>query len=335
MKRDLPARPSLEHLKKQAKDLLDAHQRKDPAALARIRDAVPAFAGKGDDAIANAPFALHDAQSAVAREHGMKSWQELRDAVAAKIAREAPPAAGALPEELLRALVPMHFPEAVGAALGVAMARRASAADDEPAPLLGALPLVAMRDALLVRRAVAPIHVGRDASLAAVEAALARTPPTIAVFAQRVAEREEVGADDLFPVGCEALVHARVAEARRAWLVLEAVRWIALEGLEKAPEGYTLAQVAPVRIERGPAGEVEALAAALRATARDLARGFPGGATLVTRIDGLDAEPLADLVVGNLSVPVADKARFAEETRLVERLRMAHALATEQLQRRA
>ena len=80
MRRDLPPRASLEHLKKQAKDLLDGHKRADPEALARIRDAVPSFSGMTTDAIGLAPFALHDAQSAIAREYGVKSWSELRDA---------------------------------------------------------------------------------------------------------------------------------------------------------------------------------------------------------------------------------------------------------------
>jgi hypothetical protein len=39
-------------------------------------------------------------------------------------------------------------------------------------------------------------------------------------------------------------------------------------------------------------------------------------------------EPLADLVVTNLSVSVAEKARFAAEARLGERLRIANALAS-------
>jgi hypothetical protein len=43
---ELPPKPILEHLKSQAKDLLDAHRRGEPEAFARIRAAVPAFAHK-------------------------------------------------------------------------------------------------------------------------------------------------------------------------------------------------------------------------------------------------------------------------------------------------
>lgn len=82
MRRELPAKPNLEHLKSQAKDLVDAHRRGEPEAFARIRASVPAFANWSDEQIARGPFALHDAQSAIAREYGCASWAELRTKVA-------------------------------------------------------------------------------------------------------------------------------------------------------------------------------------------------------------------------------------------------------------
>jgi Lon protease-like protein len=323
MRRALPPRAHLDHLKKQAKDLLDGHKRADPAALARIRDAVPAFAGMSDEAIAAAPFALHDAQSAIAREYGTKSWTELRDAVAAQTA--APPGPS---DDLLRALMPLPFPPEVGALLRDAAARRAVAAAAANAPLPDALPLVAIRNALFLPRALGPIQVGRPSSRAAVEAALARTPPTLAVFAQRKPEEEDFDAASLHPVGCEVFVHARLAEGDSlAWVVLEGVRWIALESLASAPSGeYRVARIAPVQVDTGDDAEVPALAESLRTRARDLASAFPDAARLVALIDAAEPERLADLVVANLPVPVDDKAKYASELRLAERLRIANAL---------
>ncbi|MGH9162031.1 MAG: ankyrin repeat domain-containing protein, partial [Vicinamibacteraceae bacterium] len=74
----LPERPNLEQLKRQAKDLLHSAQTKDPAALARFRK-LPACGGYTDDDLG--ALALHDAQSVVAREHGFASWKALRDRV--------------------------------------------------------------------------------------------------------------------------------------------------------------------------------------------------------------------------------------------------------------
>ncbi len=81
MDKSLPPRPSLEQLKKLAKDLVKAHEGKLPAALALIREHLPAAAGKSDDEIARYLFALHDAQSVIARQHGFASWNALREAV--------------------------------------------------------------------------------------------------------------------------------------------------------------------------------------------------------------------------------------------------------------
>lgn len=72
----LPERPNLGQLKRQAKDLLRAVKARDAAALARLRT-LPAFAHqRNDDALA-ASAALHDAQSVIAREHGFPSWNAL------------------------------------------------------------------------------------------------------------------------------------------------------------------------------------------------------------------------------------------------------------------
>jgi ankyrin repeat protein len=78
--RELPARPNLEQLKKQAKSLLDAAKARDPEALRRFA-ILPSLSGKSPDQIGGSALALHDAQSAIAREHGFPSWNALRDEV--------------------------------------------------------------------------------------------------------------------------------------------------------------------------------------------------------------------------------------------------------------
>ena len=78
--RELPARPNLEQLKKQAKSLLAAAIDRDRDALGRFA-VLPALSGKSLDQIAASDLALHDAQSVVAREHGFASWNALREEV--------------------------------------------------------------------------------------------------------------------------------------------------------------------------------------------------------------------------------------------------------------
>src|SRR5262245_49781051 len=76
----LPKRPNLEQLKRQAKDLLHAARAHDAAALRRFR-ILPAFTHAADTDLARTALALHDAQSVIAREHGFDSWNALRERV--------------------------------------------------------------------------------------------------------------------------------------------------------------------------------------------------------------------------------------------------------------
>jgi ankyrin repeat protein len=81
----LPARPSLEQYKKQAKELVKtfrAEQSPKSAdseaipseSIQRVKKHHPRFADLPDDQIASTRFALADAQFVIAREHGFESW---------------------------------------------------------------------------------------------------------------------------------------------------------------------------------------------------------------------------------------------------------------------
>ncbi len=77
----LPERPNLDHLRKQAKELLRQYEAGDPGAFARFRASLPLAEGKDDAAMAALGLKLHDAQSCIAREYGLPSWQNLRNYV--------------------------------------------------------------------------------------------------------------------------------------------------------------------------------------------------------------------------------------------------------------
>jgi hypothetical protein len=78
--RQLPERPDIDQLKRQAKDLLRDARARDTDALARFRT-LPAFAHYSDADLERAPLGLHDAQSVIAREYGLDSWNALRERV--------------------------------------------------------------------------------------------------------------------------------------------------------------------------------------------------------------------------------------------------------------
>jgi ankyrin repeat protein len=76
---DLSARPNLDHLRRQAKRLLRDARAGEATALQRFSANLPAARdGLGTAALAQDAFRLHDAQSVVAREHGFRSWTELK-----------------------------------------------------------------------------------------------------------------------------------------------------------------------------------------------------------------------------------------------------------------
>ena len=67
MSKQLPDRPNLDHLRKQAKELIASYRRGDHEAIERFKQ-LPGKTGRP---------ALHDAQSVVAREYGFDSWRKL------------------------------------------------------------------------------------------------------------------------------------------------------------------------------------------------------------------------------------------------------------------
>ena len=73
----LPARPNLEQLKNQAKDLLKAYRAGHPSAIARFRESMPRLLGPVDDQPDSPSLSLRDAQQVVAVEYGFPSWSHM------------------------------------------------------------------------------------------------------------------------------------------------------------------------------------------------------------------------------------------------------------------
>src|SRR6516165_9029685 len=81
MKRQLPARPNLDQLKHQAKDLLNAHKAGAEDAIQRIRQSHPRFSQASEAEVRSARFTLSGAQLVIAREYGFVSWPKLKEYV--------------------------------------------------------------------------------------------------------------------------------------------------------------------------------------------------------------------------------------------------------------
>lgn len=79
MTRQLPSKPSLEQLRKQAKDIIKAHKKADPSCCTVLRR-LKKFEGKSDEEILKTEVGLQEAQFALAMEYGFKSWGDLTKA---------------------------------------------------------------------------------------------------------------------------------------------------------------------------------------------------------------------------------------------------------------
>ena len=77
MEKHLPARPNLDHLRRQAKALLAALDAREPDAIATFQDHLPAAKRMTAERVLAARFRLADAQSAIARKSGFASWPNL------------------------------------------------------------------------------------------------------------------------------------------------------------------------------------------------------------------------------------------------------------------
>ena len=77
----LPSNPNLDHLKHQAKDLLEAHASRSPQIAQIIREFHPRFAKSADSEILSAELKLSDAQLTIARRHGFPSWPRMKQRI--------------------------------------------------------------------------------------------------------------------------------------------------------------------------------------------------------------------------------------------------------------
>ena len=81
MSRALPRKPHIDSLKKQARQLLQAHREGRPESLRSIRTYMPHLGSLSDAAILQRPFTLQQAQCVLSREYGFSNWAELVRAV--------------------------------------------------------------------------------------------------------------------------------------------------------------------------------------------------------------------------------------------------------------
>ncbi len=183
------------------------------------------------------------------------------------------------------------------------------------------LPVLPLRDSVLYPHMMAPLLVGREASLKAVEAAMEGDRRLIAV-AQRDEEIEEPTKDDLYSVGTEVVIgrRLRMPDGTVSIWVQGRRRLRILRYLQEEP--YMVAQIAPLNeyVEEGlPTEALMRAVLALFEKVVQLSHNVPEDA-YVAAMNADDPGLLADLVASVLNLSIAERQEYLETTDTTQRL---------------
>lgn len=157
---------------------------------------------------------------------------------------------------------------------GETTATRSDGAEEAPPESILELPVLPVKNTVLFPYLVMPLSVGRQASIAAVEAARATEGKELVVVTQRDATVDEPGQSDLYAIGTRAIIKKQIRQGDLIELIVQGADRVVL--LKAARQGeYLRARVrlAPVPPEKGL--EIEALRREvneLATRANDLAR---------------------------------------------------------------
>ncbi|HLJ15134.1 MAG TPA: endopeptidase La [Bryobacteraceae bacterium] len=198
------------------------------------------------------------------------------------------------------------------------------------------LPVLPLKNSILFPGLLMPLSVGRPASLAAVEAALASEDKEILVVAQRESSTDSPGPDDLYTIGTKAVIRkmSRPSEDMVELLVLGVERVVALKFDASEPFLRGRFRSLPLPQDSGP--ELEALERALvdlAAKALQLAQPQQSMQEL-TRVLPVNGDPLrlAFLLASMFSLDSAKEQKLLESDTRVDALRLMHTYLSHEVQ---
>ncbi|WP_432819145.1 endopeptidase La [Trichloromonas sp.] len=186
------------------------------------------------------------------------------------------------------------------------------------------LPLLPVRDIVVFPYMILPLFVGRDKSIAAVDAALSRDR-LIFLASQKDVSKEEPEPDDIYPVGTVAMIMRMLKLSDgRVKVLVQGMAKARLTGFSSV-DPYFAARVERLEESRlaEPTLETEALMRMVRdqlAQLMQLGKNFPPEVSVV--LDNIeDPASLADLIASNLGLKVAKAQELLEVVDPLERLR--------------
>ncbi len=201
--------------------------------------------------------------------------------------------------------------------------------------MLSTLPVLPVKRAVLFPGIMMPLTIGRDRSVAAVEAAMKTEDKTIVVVAQRDAEKEEPGLEDLYSIGTKAVLKqvGRTSEGRLHALVQGVERVVLLKVEHHDPHLTVRARQLPAPTDSGP--EILALRRAIVETVTGLSNLIesPGIGEAVAAVAAEeDPVTLAYRVASFLNLPVAGEQEILEAQTRADLLRGVYAALSREAQ---
>ncbi|WP_066656003.1 MULTISPECIES: endopeptidase La [unclassified Sphingomonas] len=187
-------------------------------------------------------------------------------------------------------------------------------------------PVLPLRDIVVFPHMIVPLFVGRDKSVAALEAAMA-ADKEIFLVAQLDPANDDPGRDDLYDIGVSAEVMQLLKLPDGTVRVLVAGKQRGKLETMAEQDGYLTATVSPV-------AEMDATGKETQALMRSVVEQFENYAKLNRKLPAEtavqlgeieEASRLADAVAGNIAVKVADKQSLLVEADPQKRLEMVFA----------
>ncbi len=201
--------------------------------------------------------------------------------------------------------------------------------------IVATLPILPLKNSVLFPYVLMPLSVGRPASLAAVEAALATEEKEIAILTQRDASIESPGQDDLFPIGTRAIIK-KMARPRGDLIevIAQGTDRVVLIKVDQT-EPYLRGRLseAPLPQERG--AEVEALhRAVMELAAKAISLANPQSSVELSQLleDSGDPLKLVYLIGSMLSLELEKEQALLQAETVLDALRLMHTYLSYEIQ---
>jgi ATP-dependent Lon protease len=196
------------------------------------------------------------------------------------------------------------------------------------------LPVLPLKNTVLFPHLFMPLAVGRPNSIAAIEAVLATEEKTFVVAAQRVADNEQPGLDDLYPIGTRAVVKKMARGEGVIELIVQGMERVSILKAEQS-EPYLRARVQPLPEPSDTGTEVEATyRATIDLAARVLELAQVQVPVNIQQLVAQTQDPLrfAYMIGSMLSLDVAREQKLLEAPTRAEALRLLHGYLNHEVQ---